>query len=91
MDIRYDYSKLRGLIRERLRTEGEFARRIGRSQNYITKVFNNQSYLNHKDIATGAEILGIPKEDIGIYFFTKEVHKNETFPNEDRQKEEVIK
>lgn len=76
--VRYDYSKLRGLIREKLKTEGEFARRIGRSHNYLTKVFQNETYLNHKDIATGADVLNIKKEDIGIYFFTKEVHKKET-------------
>ncbi len=79
MDVRYDYSKLRGLIKEKLKTEGEFARRIGRSHNYLTKVFNGQTYLNHRDIAMGAEVLEIPKEDIGVYFFTKEVHKNETY------------
>lgn len=76
--VRYDYSKLRGLIKEKVRTEGEFARRIGRSHNYLTKVFQNETYLNHKDIANGADVLGIRKEDIGTYFFTKEVHKSGT-------------
>ncbi len=78
IDVRYDYSKLRGLIRERLKTEGEFARRIGRSHNYLTKVFHNETYLNQKDIQVGADTLGIAKDDIGAYFFVKEVYKNKT-------------
>ena len=79
IDVRYDYSKLRGLIRERLKTEGEFARRFGRSHNYLTKVFQNETYLNQKDIQVGADTLGIAKDDIGTYFFAKEVYKKETY------------
>lgn len=75
---RYDYSKLRGRIKEKLGTEKEFARKIGRTQNYVSKVFRNSSYFYQKDIDTGAEVLGIPIGEIGVYFFTPEVHKNET-------------
>ena len=75
---RYDYSKLRGRIKEKLGTEGEFARKIGRTQNYVSKVFNNGTYLSQEDIALGSEVLDIPVSEIGVYFFTKEVHKNET-------------
>lgn len=75
---RYDYSKLRGRIKEKLGTEGEFAKRIGRTQNYVSKVFRNATYLGQEDIASGAEALDIPVGEIGTYFFTPEVHKIET-------------
>ena len=75
---RYDYSKLRGRIREKIGTEGEFARRIGRTQNYVSKVFKNGTYLSQEDIASGSEILDIPVDEIGEYFFTPEVHKSGT-------------
>ena len=75
---RYDYSKLRGRIKEKLGTEGEFARKIGRTQNYVSNVFRNAAYFYQKDIDTGAEVLDIPASEIGVYFFTPEVHKNET-------------
>lgn len=75
---RYDYSKLRGRIKEKLGTEGEFARKIGRTQNYVSKVFNNGTYLSQEDIASGSEVLDIPVGEIGVYFFAPEVHKNET-------------
>lgn len=75
---RYDYSKLRGRIKEKLGTEREFASRIGRTANYVSKVFRNGTYLAQNDIANGADILDIPVDEIGVYFFTPEVHKNET-------------
>lgn len=75
---RYDYSKLRGRIKEKLGTEREFASRIGRSANYVSKVFNNGTYLDQDGIATSAEVLDIPVGEIGIYFFTPEVHKSGT-------------
>ena len=66
---RYDYSKLRGKIKEKLGTEGIFANKIGRTQNFVSKVFNNGTYFGQEDIARSAEILGIPVNEIGIYFF----------------------
>lgn len=75
---RYDYSKLRGRIKEKLGTEREFASRIGRTANYVSKVFQNGTYLTQNDIANGADVLDIPVDEIGVYFFTPEVHKNET-------------
>lgn len=74
----YDYRKLRGRIKEKLGTEGEFARRINRTQNYVSKVFRNGTYLSQEDIASSAEVLDIPQSDIGVYFFEQKVHENET-------------
>lgn len=74
----YDYSKLRGRIKEKLGTEGEFAHSINRTPNYISKVFRNGTYLSQIDIDNGAKVLDIPVGEIGVYFFTQEVHKNET-------------
>ena len=75
---RYDYSKLRGRIKEKLGTEREFALRIRRTANYVSKVFRNGTYFTQNDIANGADVLDIPVDEIGVYFFTPEVHKNET-------------
>ena len=75
---KYDYSKVRGRIREKLGTEGEFANKIGRTHNYLTKVFQGKTYFTQKDITVGAEVLDIPDIEIGTYFFTKEVHRNGT-------------
>lgn len=78
IEPKYDYRKLRGRIKEKVGTEGDFAKKINRSQNYLTNVFNGKSYLNQKDISNSADVLDIPENEIGIYFFVKEVHENET-------------
>lgn len=74
----YDYSKLRGLIKEVLGTEGAFAAAIGRSQSYLSKVFSGVSDFDQDDIRKGAAALGISQEMIGIYFFTLKVDANAT-------------
>ena len=74
----YDYSKLRGRIKEKIGTEGEFAVRINRTPNYMSKVFRNRTYLSQRDISHGAEILDIPQNEIGVYFFAQKVHKRGT-------------
>ena len=44
-------------------------------QNYADELKKN---VEQKDIDRGSEVLGIIPNEIGVYFFTKEVHKNET-------------
>lgn len=66
---KYEYSKLRGRIREVLKTEGKFAEALGRSQNYVSNVFLGLSYFEQNDICRAAEVLQIPFDDIGTYFF----------------------
>ena len=75
---KYDYSKLRGRIREKIGTEGEFAKKIGRTPNYISKVLRNATYFSQEDISKSSFLLEIPVAEIGTYFFSKEDHKNET-------------
>ncbi len=67
----FDYAKLRDSIREHFGTEGSFAKAIGRSPNYVSKVFQGKSNFNAVDISRSAEILGISTDDIGRYFFEK--------------------
>ena len=74
----YDYSMLRGRIREKLGTEGAYASKIGRTQNYLTAVFNGRSFFSQKDITSGADVLEIEPKDIGAFYFTKKVHESGT-------------
>lgn len=73
----YDYSKLRGLIREKLKTEGAFAVAIGRSHNFVSQVFKGETYFSQTDIENAVRVLDIEPCDIGLYFFTKVVHDTE--------------
>lgn len=74
----YDFSKLRGRIREKIGTECEFAKQIGRTQNYLTSVFASKSYFTPNDISTICKVLDIDHLDIPIYFFVEKVHANGT-------------
>ncbi len=75
--MKYNYAKLRGLIREKLKTEGAFAQAIGRSHNFVSLVFNGEAFFTQKDIAKAVEVLEINAVDIGTYFFAVEVHETE--------------
>ncbi len=67
----FDYAKLRGAIRERFGTEGNFAKAIHRSPNYVSNVFQGKSNFSALDISRSAETLGIGIDEIGRYFFRR--------------------
>lgn len=69
----FNYSLLRGLIKQKFNSEREFALSINTSPTYLSNVFNGKAKLRQDLIATIAKSLDIPDEDIGIYFFAKKV------------------
>lgn len=68
--MKYDYSKLDGLITEKLGTQGALADAIELSEEIISKKLNNKSKWNQEQIDKTCEVLGIDKQFIGLYFFT---------------------
>ena len=64
-----DYSKLRGRIRAKLGTEGALALAIGRSHSYLSQVLNGKAEFEQTDIWAICEMLDIPQDEIGQYFF----------------------
>lgn len=64
-----DTSKLKGRIIEKYGSQYEFAKKIGRTQAFISKVLNGRTMLNQKDIIDWAEALEITIDNIGAYFF----------------------
>lgn len=75
--MKFDYSKLKGKIKEVYGTQNEFAKAVGLSFVSISKKLNNVRQFKQSDIDKISEVLKIPKEEIPVYFFTLEVHKNE--------------
>lgn len=73
----FDYSKLKGKIKEVFDTQTAFAVAVGRTEAFISNVLNGKSFLDQKDIELWAEVLSIPDEEIGFYFFTRKVHETE--------------
>lgn len=76
--IRYDFSKLRGRIKEKLGNEAEFAKKLNISPASLSSKFNNRSDFTSTEIsrAVDIDVLDIPIDEIGIYFFTKQLELN---------------
>lgn len=69
--MEYDYSKLRGRIIEKFGTIGNFQKHLDVSNVVVSKKMNNKVRLSHDDITQWAELLEIPMDQIGVYFFTR--------------------
>lgn len=67
----YDYSKLRGKIREVFGTQEEFARAMGMSPVTLSKRLNNQVDWSREEMDRACELLGVPLEEVPLYFFTR--------------------
>ena len=65
----FDYSKLRGKIREKYGTQGLFADELGISAATLSDKLNEKSDFSHGEITLACDRLGIPYERINEYFF----------------------
>lgn len=68
-----DYSKLRGLIRERYHTEKAFAETIGLSAPMLSSKLNDRNDWKAGEIVAACKALDISPDLIGVYFFTAKV------------------
>lgn len=69
-DIQYDYSKLKGRIKEVCGTQDALASRIGLGRVTLSQRLNNLSNFSQSEIAKMTKELNIPNEEIPVYFFT---------------------
>lgn len=69
MEIKFDYSELKGLIRKKLGSDKEFAKAINRTPQFVSTVFCHKAYFSMLDILRAIDVLEI--EDIKLYFFTE--------------------
>jgi hypothetical protein len=63
------YPKLRGRIVEKYQNIANFARTIGVEPNVISRKLGGKIGLTTNDIRQWSNLLEIPLEEIGIYFF----------------------
>lgn len=73
----FDYSKLRGKIKEIYGTQEKFAIAVGIGRVSLSQRLNNSAEFKQAEIQKSCELLEIPKEDIAKYFFTTKVQKHE--------------
>lgn len=76
--MKFNYSKLRGKIREMGITQKQIAEKIGTGESTISAKLNNKCYFYQPEIAKICDILNIADEEVGLYFFTPEVEKSST-------------
>ena len=69
----FDYSKLRGKIKEICGTQDNFSKMLGMGRVSLSKRLNNQLQFSNEEIMNACTILKINKDEIPAYFFTKKV------------------
>lgn len=69
----FDYSKLRGKIKEVFGTQSKFAKAMGLSSVSLSAKLNNTVMFTQDEINKACELLHIPIEFIPVYFFTEKV------------------
>lgn len=69
----FDYSKLRGKIVERYRTQGAFAKALGVSERTLSLKLNGKIFFSQDEISKALNLLGINASSIKDYFFACKV------------------
>ena len=75
--IIFNYSKVKGLIKEKFGTQERFAKAVNMSRTAISQRLNNIIDFSDKEIIKWCIALEIEFKNIPIYFFTVEVQKHE--------------
>lgn len=73
----FNYSKLKGRIREIFNTQSAFAEVMGMSTTSLSAKLNNKIEFSQKEMDKASDLLKINKEEIPAYFFTLEVQEAE--------------
>ncbi len=75
--MEFDYSKLRGKIKEVFGTQDQFALKMKMGRVSLSQRLNNALQFSQREIERACNLLGIPPEEISVYFFTAKVQKRE--------------
>lgn len=81
MDITFDYSRLRGKIKEVFGTQEDFAKAVGINRGLLSRSLNNAREFSQGEITKSCETLKLAPEMIPLYFFAPKVQKHELGEN----------
>ncbi len=82
----FDYSKLRGRIKEKYYTQDNFAKMMGMGRVSLSQRLNNILEFTQKEIFMACELLDIPLIDIPEYFFCPKSSETRTNTTDNLQK-----
>jgi DNA-binding XRE family transcriptional regulator len=71
VSVTFDFSKLRGLIREHFESQESFAKAIGMSTTSLSVKLNNKVPFSSLEISKAMEVLGLPNDQIDNIFFVR--------------------
>lgn len=69
----FDYSKLRGRIKEKYNTQDLFAEKLGIARTSLSLRLNGKVEFSQEEIIKSCNLLDITPEEIPLYFFTTKV------------------
>ena len=69
----FDYSKLRGRIVEKYKSQAAFSKAFGLSENSLCRKMTNKGRFSTDDIVRISKMLEIPAAELHEYFFTQKV------------------
>jgi hypothetical protein len=78
VNMKFDYSKLRGKIVEVYGSQRKFAKALGISHEAVSKKLNGKIPFQQKEMVTIANLLDFPVSDMDRYFFCLEGSVNRT-------------
>lgn len=76
MDVKYDYSTLRGLIRKNFKTQSDYADYIGISTVSLNQRLNNKLPFKQDEIAKSIEGFNLDADMIDEIFFCRDITEN---------------
>ncbi len=76
-ELNYDYSKLKGLIREKCGTHAKYAELLGVSTTTLAQRLGNYQPFTQKEIEITKEKFNLTTEELVAVFFTKTIRKTE--------------
>lgn len=71
--MEFDYSKLRGKIKEVCGTQEEFAKRVDMSTTSLSHRLNGKLEFTQQEILKSLEVLHLQSKEIDEYFFKQKV------------------
>ncbi len=77
MKLEFDYSKLKGKIREVFNTQSSFAEQLGISTYSLYKKLSKGVSFTQTEIIKSSKLLNIEAHNIPLYFFTEKVEKTQ--------------
>ena len=81
--MKYNYSKLLGRMRECGFTQRQLATAIGINSSTLNAKLKGKHSFSADEMDAICEVLNIPNEEIGAYFFCKESLENQTHHEEE--------